>query len=122
MATTHYLTRDEFEALEQVLTTPKPDKISACVARNGKRLVGIKLLMLKKDGHYALTDRGNEALFVNKCLTGLRAAGSAISVALDPGVANFLGRKGHVVASNVAGQFEITAKGRACLEDIALNP
>ncbi len=118
----HRLTRDEFDALEQVNQAPKSSKPSACVARNAKHLVGIKFLSSRKDGSYALTEKGNEALLVNKCIAGLRALAADPDARLDAAVANFLGRKGHIVAGDAPGHFAITAKGRECLEDIAQNP
>lgn len=119
---THRLTRDEFDALEQVSKSPKSAKPSACVARNAKHLVGIKFLAHRKDGSYALTEKGTEALFVKNCIAGLRALATNSDTLLDVAVTAFLGRKGHIVESAVPGRFEITAKGRECLEDIALNP
>ena len=118
----HHLSRDEFDALEQVRKAPKSAKPSACIARNAKHLVGIKYLTHLKDGSYALTGKGNEALLVNKCVSGLRALATDADTTLDTAVATFLGRKGHIVAGNKPGHFEITPKGRECLEDIARNP
>ncbi len=119
---THRLTRDEFDALDQVSKMPKSAKPSACIARNAKHLIGIKFLSHRKDGSYALTEKGTEALFIKKCIAGLRALATDAGTKLDIDVATFLGRKGHIVATPAAGSFEITAKGRECLEDIALNP
>ena len=118
----HHLTRDEFDALEQVGKAPKSAKPSACIARNAKRLVGIKFLGHRKDGSYTLTEKGSEALLVNKCVAGLRALATDANMPLDTAVAVFLGRKGHIVAGPAPGHFTITAKGRECLEDIARNP
>ena len=118
----HRLTRDEYDALEQVNTAPKPARPSACIARNAKHLVGIKFLSVKKDGSYALTEKGVEALFIKNCIAGLRALASDADTKLDVTVATFLGRKGHIVATAVADHFEITPKGLECLADIALNP
>ena len=115
---THQLTRDEFDALEQVNKASKSAKPSACIARNAKHLVGIKFLSARKDGTYVLTEKGSEALFVKSCIAGLQALGDNRDIKLDAVVANFLGRKGHIVARDVGG-FEITAKGRECLDDIA---
>ena len=112
----HHLSRDEFDALEEVKRLAKSAKPSACVARNAKHLCGIKLLIHRKDGSYVLTEKGSEALFIN----GLRAIAADPATKLDAAVANFLGRKGHITAN--AGGFEITAKGRECLVDIANNP
>lgn len=119
---THRLTRDEFDALDQVDKSPKSSKTSVCVARNAKHLVGIKFLVVGKDGGYAMTGKGSEALLVNRCVAGLRALSVDANFRLDAAVAGFLGRKGHIVASNAAGGFDITPKGRECLEDIAQNP
>ena len=121
----HRLSRDEYDALEQVKNAPKPGKTakpSACIARNAKHLVGIKFLISKKDGSFALTEKGAEALFIKDCIAGLRALSVDAESKLDATVATFLGRKGHIAATATAGHFAITAKGRECLEDIALNP
>ncbi len=119
---THRLSRDEFDALEQVGKTAKSTRPSACIARNAKRLVGIKFLSVRKDGSYALTEKGHEALLVNKCIAGLRALATDANTPLEAAVASFLGRKGHIVTGTTPGRYEITPKGRECLEDIANNP
>lgn len=119
---THRLTRDEFDALEQVGKAAKSAKPSACVARNAKHLVGIKFLAHRKDGSYALTEKGTEALLIKHCIAGLRALATDPGTKLDGAVAAFLGRKGHIAASALPGHFEITPKGLECLADIALNP
>lgn len=118
---THRLSRDEFDALEQADKMPKSAKPNACVARNAKHLVGIKFLAVRKDGGYALTAKGTEALLVNKCVAGLRALAADPDFRPDAAVAAFLGRKGHIVAGTVAGTFVVTPKGHECLADIALN-
>jgi predicted transcriptional regulator len=118
------LSRDEFDALFQVSKMgrlEKGSKPSACVLRNAKKLVGIKMLIARRDGSYDLTDKGAEALFVNRCIAGLRALSIKPESKLDEEVATFLGRKGHIVAT-ADGRFEVTPKGRECLEDIAQNP
>ena len=120
----HRLSRDEYDALEQVKNAPKPGKTakpSACIARNAKHLVGIKFLISKKDGSYALTEKGAEALFIKDCIAGLRALSVDADTKLEATVATFLGRKGHNAATATAGHFAITAKGLECLADIALN-
>ncbi len=119
---TQRLSRDEFAALQQVSDMPKSGKPSACVARNARHLVGIKLLTHHKDGTYALTEKGSVALFVKNCIAGLSALAENADTKLDASVATFLGRKGHIVASATAGRFEITEKGRECLKDMAQNP
>ena len=118
----HRLSRDEFEALEQVSKMAKGSKPSACIARNAKKLVGIKLLAPRRDGTYTLTDSGTEALFVKNCIAGLRSLAADPAAKLDAAVATFLGRKSYIVATAIAGQFEITPKGHECLADIAANP
>ena len=118
----HRLTRDEYDELEQVKALPKLAKPSACIARNAKHLTGIKFLSARKDGSYALTEKGMEALFIKNCIVGLRALASDAETKLDVAVAAFLGRKGHIAATAVAGNFEITPKGIECLADITLNP
>ncbi len=121
-----HLTRDEFDALDEVGRLPKGGKPvvkhSACVARNAKRLVGIKLMQYRKDGSYLLTEAGAEALFVKKCIAGLNALATNPAAKLDDPVATFLGRKGYIAVSVVAEHFEITPRGRECLDDIAKNP
>jgi hypothetical protein len=117
-----HLSRDEFDALAEIGSAQKGAKPSVCVARNGKRLVGIKLLALRKDGTYVLTEKGVEALFVKNCIAGLRALTVNAGAKLDADVATFLGRKGYIVAAAQPGQFEVTARGHECLADIALNP
>lgn len=119
---THRLTRDEFAALDEVARAPRSAKPSACIARNAKRLVGIKFLSHRKDGSYALTEKGAEAILVMNCIAGLHALAADPDTKLEVAVAGFLGRKGHIIASTTPGKFEITPKGRECLADIALNP
>ena len=118
----HRLSRDEYDALEQVGNMSKAAKPSACIARNAKHLVGIKFLTPRKDGTYVLTEKGTEALFVKNCIAGLRALAADADTELDVAVATFLGRKGHIVESSAPGRFEVTRKGHECLADIALNP
>ncbi len=98
----------------------KGSKPSACILRNAKKLVGIKMLSARRDGSYALTDKGAEALFVSRCIAGLRAVAATPETTLDNEVANFLGRKGFIAESG-AGTFAVTPKGHDCLEDIAKN-
>jgi len=118
------LSRDEFDALFQVSKMgrlEKGSKPSACILRNAKKLVGIKMLVPRRDGSYDLTEKGAEALFVSRCIAGLRALAAKPESKLDDEVATFLGRKGHI-AMNADGKLEVTAKGRECLEDIVQNP
>jgi hypothetical protein len=96
----------------------KSAKPSACVARNAKRLVGIKFLLRRRDGSCALTEKGADALFIKNCIAGLRALSVDAITKLDAATANFLARKGHI-AARADGHFAITPKGRESLEDIA---
>ena len=118
---THPLTRDEFDALDQVKKAKKDAKPSACIARNARHLIGSKMMVLKKDGNYALTEKGAEALFVKQCITGLQQIAIEADAVLNDGVENFLGRKGYIVA-DASGKFSVTARGHECLADIAKNP
>ncbi|MBL8525287.1 MAG: hypothetical protein JNN20_16525 [Betaproteobacteria bacterium] len=118
----HALTKDQLAALDEVSRMAKNAKPSACVARNAKHLIGIKLLKHRKDGGFALTDSGAEAVFIRRCIAGLRAMADNPDTALNADVTAFLGRKGHIAATDTPGKFEITAKGRECLADIAQNP
>ncbi len=114
----HPLSRDEFEALEQVSQSKPSDKPSACIARNARHLVGIKLLAHRRNGSYELTEKGAEALFIKHCITGLRAVAVDADARLDGKAAAFLARKGYVMAGPTPGHFEVTDKGRECLADI----
>jgi hypothetical protein len=119
-----HLSRDEFDALEevsQINRSAKPQKPSACVARNSKRLVGIKFLAHRKDGTFQLTEQGAEALFVKKCIAGLRALAADGQVKVPAEVSQFLIRKSYVTADGDAGIYTVTAKGHECLADIAEN-
>lgn len=117
-----HISRDQFEALEQDGKLPKGTKPSACIARNGKFLTGIKMLDYRRDGSYALTDKGREALFVKNCITGLGAIAADVNAKPAADITAFLVRKSYIAATATPGRFEITAKGRECLADIALNP
>lgn len=112
------LTQDEFDALNLVLRgTPKGERLSACVGRNTKRLSGLKLISAGKDGRLALTDQGQQVLFVRRCIGGLRAVAADPHSVLDKDVAVFLGKKAHIVALD-GGAHEITDKGRESLRDM----
>ncbi len=118
----HTLTRDESEALEQVGQSKAYDKVNACIARNSKKLIGIKLIAHRnKGGGFVLTDKGEEILFMKNCVKGLRALAAGTSPPLAPAVAAFLGRKGYAVAGETPGALVITDRGRECLADIDLS-
>jgi hypothetical protein len=111
------LTLDEFDALRQISKLPKNERSSACVARNVKRLSGLKYVAYGKDGSLSLSDKGKEVLFLKNCIDGLRAVSSDSSAVLGADVITFLSKKGHLKAG-VGGGFEITQKGRESLQDI----
>jgi hypothetical protein len=117
------LTKDEYEALAQIKKARKGERPSACVARNAKALIGLKYVRHGKDGMFVLTEKGQQTLFVKRCIDGLRAvanaaAGAAAPAKLDADVAAFLGRKG-LIAPHAAGEgVELTVRGRESLADI----
>lgn len=111
------LTTDEYDALEHIERGASHDRVNACVGRNAKRLSGLKMVQYSKDGKVALTDKGLQALFLRRCILGLRALLADPMAALAPDVALFLGKKSHIEALE-AGGFGVTAKGRESLADI----
>lgn len=111
------LTTDEFNALELVRRGGKQDLASACVGRNTKRLCGIKLMSFGRDKRLALTEKGQEVLFLRRCVVGLRALADDPMAALDEDVLRFLGRKSHIVPRE-AGGHALSDKGRESLADI----
>lgn len=111
------LTTDEYDALEHILRGARHDRVNACVGRNAKRLSGLKLVQYSKDGSVALTDKGQQLLFLRRCIVGLRAVAADPAAPLEADVAVFLGKKSHIAARD-AGGFDITAKGRESLADI----
>ena len=111
------LTTDEYDALGHVLRGAPHDRINACVGRNAKRLSGLKLLQYAKDGRLTLTDKGQQTLFLRRCISGLRAVAADPAAPLDADVATFLGKKSHI-APREAGGSDITDKGRESLADI----
>jgi hypothetical protein len=112
------LTKDEFEALAQISRAKKGERVSACVARNTKRLTGIKYVTVGKNGQLALTEKGQQTLFIKRCIDGLRAVANDADAALDADVATFLSKKGHIVPKASSQGFDITQRGRESLEDI----
>lgn len=114
------LTTDEYDALEMVRRGNKQDMASACVGRNTKRLCGIKLMSYGRDKRLALTEKGEEILFLRRCVIGLRAVAADPLAPLDEDVLRFLSRKSHVVPLETGGQ-ALTDKGRESLADIALQ-
>lgn len=112
------LTTDEYDALEQVARGIRGERVSACVARNTKRLAGLKLLSFSKDGRLSLTDKAQQELFLRRCIRSLRAVAADPLCALDADVVFFLGKKAHIVARPDGAGYDISDKGRASLADI----
>lgn len=115
------LTKDEFEALLQVSHGKKNERISACVARNAKRLTGLKYFRYGKDGELALTDKGQQTLFLKRCVDTLRAIAESGPMQPDTDVATFLLRKGHIAPGALPDRYDLTQRGRESLADIDLN-
>ena len=112
------LSIDEYDALTQISKLPKNARPSACIARNSKRLVGIKLVAHRRDGGFELTENGRQILFIKQCIDGLRAIAADASYELSAPVATFLGKKGHIEAHPETGAQQISARGLECLADI----
>jgi len=112
------LTIDEYAALAEILAGFKGGRPSACVARNTKKLIGLKYITHEKSGKLVLTDKGRQTLFVKNCVEGLRAVSINPEAPLDAGVLIFLEKKGHVVRNVITGLLELTQRGRETLTDI----
>lgn len=111
------LTKDEYEALAQIRRLKRGERESACVARNAKKLVGLKYIT-GKNGVFALTEKGQQTLFVQRCIDGLRAVAYAAPGAVEADVATFLSRKGLIAPRTVGDGFDLTDRGRESLADI----
>jgi hypothetical protein len=111
------LTTDEYDALGHIQRGAAHDRVNACVGRNAKRLSGLKMIQYAKDGRVALTEKGQQVLFLRRCINGLRAVAADPAAPIDADVAAFLGKKSHLVARD-AGGFDVTDKGRESLADI----
>ena len=112
------LTGDEYDALEWIRRGARNDRVNACVGRNAKRLSGLKLVQYAKSGSLALTEKGQELLFLRRCVQALRALDADPAATLDADVAQFLGRKSHI-APRAEGGFALTPRGRESLADIS---
>jgi len=112
------LTKDEFDALGQVSRKEHRGRPSACVARNAKRLTGLKFFEYSRDGQLGLTEKGKQTLFIYRCIETLRQLNADPQASVEADVAIFLGRKGHIVEKPEGKQFEITQRGRESLADI----
>lgn len=78
--------------------------------------------MYDKNGQLALTEKGQQTLFLKRCVDALRAvAGDPAAnpaAKLDADVATFLIKKGHIAPGASPDKFEITPRGRESLADI----
>jgi len=117
-ALSNRLTTDEYDALKQVAEGIKQERVSACVARNTKRLTGLKYMAYGKDSRLKLTEKGEQTLFLKRCIDALRAVSAGSAAAVDADVAVFLQKKGHIEASATPGQYAITPRGQESLADI----
>ena len=111
------LTTDEYDALEHIRRGASHDRVNACVGRNAKRLSGIKLIQYEKSGKVALTEKGQQVLFLRRCVEALRALQANPAASADADVLQFLGRKSHI-AAHADGGYVLTDKGREVLADI----
>jgi hypothetical protein len=114
-ATHEALSRDEFDALREIVRLRKGVKPSACVMRNAKRLSGLKFIQYERDGRLVLTEKGEQTLFLQRSVEALRAV--ADGQPADADCLQFLLRKGHVEQAD--GVYRVTVRGRETLDDIA---
>jgi hypothetical protein len=112
------LTTDEYDALRQVAQGSRQERVSACVARNTKRLTGLKYMAYGKDNRLKLTEKGQQTLFLKRCVDALRAVSAGSATAIDADVAGFLLKKGHIAPGDAPDKFDITQRGQESLADI----
>ncbi|MEO6354466.1 MAG: hypothetical protein ABI575_06715 [Oxalobacteraceae bacterium] len=112
------LTKDEFDALGQISKLPKFTRANACVARNTKRLSGLKFIAFGKDGSLGLTEKGQQTLFAQNCIDGLRAVAADPLAKLAADVVTFLSKKSYISPAATPGGYDITPRGQECLADI----
>lgn len=111
------LTTDEYDALELVRRGVKRDTAGACVGRNAKRLSGLKMLEYTRDGRIVLTEKGQQVLFLRRCVKSLAALADDPQAPIDADVVRFLSIKSHI-APHEDGGYVLTDKGRETLDDI----
>ncbi len=111
------LTTDEYDALELVRRGVKRDTAGACVGRNAKKLSGLKMMEATRDGRIVLTEKGQQVLFLRRCVQALGALASDPQAQLDNDVARFLSLKSHIAPLEGGGHL-LTEKGRETLDDI----
>ena len=112
------LTTDEYDALKQVAQGSKQERVSACVARNTKRLTGLKYMAYGKDNRLKLTEKGQQTLFLKRCVDALRTISAGAASTIDADVAGFLLKKGHIAPGAAPDRFDITQRGQESLADI----
>lgn len=112
------LTTDEYDALELVRSGAKRDLATACVGRNAKRLSGLKMIEYGRDGRVSLTEKGQQVLFLRRCVQAMRALAEDPQAEVGSDVLRFLSIKSHVAARDEGG-YVLTDKGRESLDDIA---
>jgi len=115
------LSNDEYDALAQLANPPSAGRPSACVARNVKRLAGLKFVAYAKNGTLQITEKGTQTLFLRSCIDGLRAILLNPHASLTTEVSTFLGKKGHVAACQESGGLALTTRGKESLADIDLH-
>jgi predicted transcriptional regulator len=111
------LTLDQLEALQQISQAQKHERPSACIARNAKILIGLKYVRHSRSGQLELTEKGQQTLFVRRCIAGLRSVANDPAAKLDTDVAAFLLKKGHI-AAGTPSSYTITQRGKESLADI----
>ena len=111
------LTTDEYDALEHIRRGAGHDRVNACVGRNAKRLSGAKVIQYAKKGNVALTEKGEQVLFLRRCVLTLRALRADPAAPVEADVALFLGKKSHIIA-RAEGGYALTDKGNESLADI----
>lgn len=115
------LSNDEYDALGQIAAGISSARPSACVARNVKRLAGLKFVAYGKDGSLQVTEKGAQTLFIRRCINGLRAVLQDPLAKLDSDVHTFLGKKGHLTPCALSGGYVLTPRGKESLADIDLT-
>ena len=114
------LTTDEYDALELVRRGVKRDNPGACVGRNLKKLSGLKMMQVGRDGRIALTEKGQQLLFLRRCVQTMKALANDQMAPVDADVGRFLSIKSHIAPVEGCGH-ALTEKGRESLEDILRN-
>lgn len=109
------LTRDELLALEEIKRGLAAGRPSACVARNSKRLAGLKYIARNKKGGLELTAKAQQLLFIRACIAGLHALQADPAAKLPADVLAFLERKGHIQREADSATYVLTSKGHESL-------